>query len=1023
MKESSETRPLRFTRLHKQQAGRLLNSFVRAARRRTKASAALALGLSLVCQGLLLGALAQAEVQAQTFKKAKPVRTIPDAPAPDAQADAVQTTGGPVGGPQGADSVQASPVEPISTAVVNFTALTTLAKRSSKKTPRLAAGSGGVAVEQPLVPGGTEGGVEQGGVTPQAVTSGYRTFVASPAPSASFQGGPDVPKPDGPQAGFSFIPPDTHGAVGMDKLVVMINNNVTIQNKTTGAVLSTVSEDTFWNAGAATPRGSGYFDPKVLFDPYNQRFIACILSDGISASSKLHLAVSQTSDPQGTWFITTIQAGSTTYGADFPSIGFNKNWLTISLNMFNNSTGVFTGGNLYLIDYPQFRAGTVNAFGVTDPTSVTMSLALTLQPAVTYSATEANEYIMRTQFNDPITVMRLLNVTGTPPAAPTLSTISTGVPIGEPVNRSLGEVLPQAPPTVGTGTRKIDADDARLTNVVFRNGSIWAVHHFGACAANNCTAANQFTRTVAQAYQVDTAGNVLQRLRVDDPTATATNGGKWYAYPSIAVNAANDVLIGFSQFASNQWGSAGYATHERTEATGVIDDPQIYQAGLGYYEKTFGGTRNRWGDYSNTQVDPVNDRDLWTIQELANPPVGTGNGSGRWNTWWARVNEPAATGELIISEFRLSGPVGPADEFIEIYNPTSAPITVQTADGSTGFAVVSTDAPTTPKFVIPNGTTIPARGHYLGTNGVCPSAGGTYSLCSYPAGTGTATGDDDTSTTTWTADIPDNAGIALFNSATTFSAATRLDSVGSTATPAGLFKEGTGYPALTTFNLEQTIFRKIDLTNGLPIDTGDNAADFFFADTFATNAGMGEHLGAPGPENLNSPIQRNASIKFSLVDPGCSGSGPVPAPAQPNACARQRDTTPVTNGPSGTLSIRRRVTNNTATPVTRLRFRVVDITTFRPADAATADLRVLSSAPFTGSCTGTGGGCTGSPATAAFLGVTLETPPAQPAGGGYNSSLTLASPLAPGASVNVHFLLGVAQGGSFRFFINVEALP
>ena len=62
------------------------------------------------------------------------------------------------------------------------------------------------------------------------------------------------------------------------------------------------------------------------------------------------------------------------------------------------------------------------------------------------------------------------------------------------------------------------------------------------------------------------------------------------------------------------------------------------------------------------------------------------------------------------------------------------------------------------------------------------------------------------------------------------------------------------------------------------------------------------------------------------------------------------------------------------------------------------------------------------------IGSTLETPPAQPNGGGQNSTLsagtvTLATPLAAGASINMRFLMGVQQNGGFRFFINVEALP
>src|SRR5207249_1140568 len=88
-------------------------------------------------------------------------------------------------------------------------------------------------------------------------------------------------------------------------------------------------------------------------------------------------------------------------------------------------------------------------------------------------------------------------------------------------------------------------------------------------------------------------------------------------------------------------------------------------------------------------------------------------------------------------------------------------------------------------FVIPNGTVIPAHGHYLGVNSVG------YSLAAYPAGNGTsATGD-----ATYTTDIPDNAGIALFKSATpaNFTLANRLDAVGATSEANTLYKEGTGY--------------------------------------------------------------------------------------------------------------------------------------------------------------------------------------------------------------------------------------
>src|SRR5205814_9026262 len=93
-------------------------------------------------------------------------------------------------------------------------------------------------------------------------------------------------------------------------------------------------------------------------------------------------------------------------------------------------------------------------------------------------------------------------------------------------------------------------------------------------------------------------------------------------------------------------------------------------------------------------------------------------------------------GQVLISEFRFRGAAGASDEFVEIYNNTDLPITVATADASTGRALVgaNTTSPTpatSARFVIPNGTVIPARGHYLGTNS---TAGTGYRLGRYAAG-------------------------------------------------------------------------------------------------------------------------------------------------------------------------------------------------------------------------------------------------------------------------------------------------
>jgi hypothetical protein len=304
-----------------------------------------------------------------------------------------------------------------------------------------------------------------------------------------------------------------------------------------------------------------------------------------------------------------------------------------------------------------------------------------------------------------------------------------------------------------------------------------------------------------------------------------------------------------------------------------------------------------------------------------------------------------------------------------------------------------------------------------------------YSLASYPAGNGTtATGD-----ATYTTDIPENAGIALFDnsrSGVNFSLANRFDAVGSTSESNTLYKEGTGYPAVMAGGLDYSFYRDNcgkggSITTfgacpggGLVQDSNNNAADFIFVDTNGTSAGAGQRLGAPGPENLSSPIERNASFAVNLLDP-C-----VAAASAPN---RVRDFTsdPANNSTFGTLDIRRTVVNNTGGNVTRLRFRVVDITTF-PAPSGIADLRPRTST--TVAVTVDQPPCGSGTSNVNVNGTTLEQPPSQPNGGGFNSSMsagtvTLGTPLANGASIDVRFLLGIQQTGNFKFFFNVEALP
>ena len=156
-------------------------------------------------------------------------------------------------------------------------------------------------------------------------------------------------------------------------------------------------------------------------------------------------------------------------------------------------------------------------------------------------------------------------------------------------------------------------------------------------------------------------------------------------------------------------------------------------------------------------------------------------------------------GALVISEFRVRGPNGANDEFVEIYNNSGAEHTVSSGAG-TGYGVVASDG--VARCIVPNGTVIPARGHYLCVNSVG------YSLAGLP-GRQRRRPPPATRPTRPTSRTTPASRSSTRRSPANFTLANRLDAVGSTSEANTLYKEGAGYPALTPFSIDYAFTRKL----------------------------------------------------------------------------------------------------------------------------------------------------------------------------------------------------------------------
>jgi len=426
------------------------------------------------------------------------------------------------------------------------------------------------------------------------------------------------------------IPPNAQGAVGPSHVMTMLNTEVRVQSKT-GAVISAMSLSSFWASLHGTP-----FDPRLLYDKSSGRWIAACDANPWSDSSKVFVAISSTSDPTGLWSFYSFDAdpGDTVW-ADYTCLGFNTRWIVITSNMFRfGSCFSFRGPAMWVIDKSTAltgRALTVTAFPPKFDFVAGISSS-TLQPCVTFGEDPKLYLVDRSPLSFGETrLLRISELSGSG-SAPVWrvcpgSTIIPGSGVFAVTNNF--DFFQTRAPQKGTNVQ-IETADARILNAVFRDGKIWCTHTGGFPVGN-------VDRTAVLWYQLDPALMVETGDPIVQSGVLRGGPGVHHFFPSVAVNAAGDVCIGFSRSDVSRFVEAVYAGRRGTDPPNMMQAIRILKAGLGVYRKTFGASRVRWGDYSATVVDPTDDLTFWTIQEYADSSVGPAPNDDRWGTWWGKV--------------------------------------------------------------------------------------------------------------------------------------------------------------------------------------------------------------------------------------------------------------------------------------------------------------------------------------------------------------------------------------------------
>ncbi len=434
--------------------------------------------------------------------------------------------------------------------------------------------------------------------------------------------------------GGSVEPPGTMGAVGIDQFVQFNNGSFSVFNKDGTLATARLNDGAFWTAAGVSISTADLSDPRILYDPVRQRWLAVEVSVNEATNNRVLIGRSDGPNAAGPWTATALTLTSGNFG-DFPTLGMNADSVALATINLTSSSGSGTNTvNLYNLPKASLYTAPGVAPTLTNLTRFENRSAGThgflLQPAVNYSPTAAGTLPVLSPSFTSFSQTERTTISGTGAAAATYST-KISIPITTYTPPTQGGVQPGSANQLDNGDDRFSASVPQVGTRLFSAFTVAAVAD---------TALNAVRFTV-----FDAAANTVLNEQ------TLSVAGAHFLYPSVAANASGDVVLGFTVTLPGPLPSgypigvsaasaavlvgtetAANVFTFRTDANGNLQ-PTLLATGTGPY------TGTRWGDYSATTPDPADPGAFWTTQEFSNNPAGGGN---EWATQATEVIVPRA---------------------------------------------------------------------------------------------------------------------------------------------------------------------------------------------------------------------------------------------------------------------------------------------------------------------------------------------------------------------------------------------
>ncbi len=438
---------------------------------------------------------------------------------------------------------------------------------------------------------------------PRQMAEARSTVVETPSIENNFEGN-----------SFQGIPNDNDMAISNDSIIVSVTNRrIHMYNAVTEEQLLTRS---LHSLSSDLDISGAKYDPKVVYDPNNNRFVMVFLNGFTWETSQIIVAFSQTADPTAEWHLYALPGNplNNDTWSDYPVIGISGKDLYIGINTFYNGSennSGFVETCLWQIGLKEGYIGfdlITNYFNDILPQSKSIFNICPISPAA--ESDMENMFLLSNRNTDlQNDTVFLLEVTGRVNDPATELVVTT-------LQADQDYILPV--PAAQQGNHWLDTNDGRVLGGYLRNGNI---HYVQSCT-DPISGRSAIWHGLIN--NVETEPLIVSRIYAEPDLD--------YGYPNISWSGQSDndeqAIISFNHSSESDF--AGFSAIYVDGNLEASDRVEI-KTGLTIVN-VLSDTLERWGDYSGSQRMYNEPGKVWA--------VGSFGQSAGHRTWIAEILSP-----------------------------------------------------------------------------------------------------------------------------------------------------------------------------------------------------------------------------------------------------------------------------------------------------------------------------------------------------------------------------------------------